>query len=119
DAVGVVSNFSNYGRTAVDVMAPGGKILSAVLNGKWDRLSGTSMASPMVAGVAALIKSKSPDMDIHTLRNAVLNAVTFHESFVKTSATHGEINAYKAVSQLEEGFQVWPSNMTIAGEDSY
>jgi subtilisin family serine protease len=56
-SAGVLSSFSNYGLGVIDVAAPGSAILSTVLNGGYGTSSGTSMASPHVAGVAALLKS--------------------------------------------------------------
>jgi subtilisin family serine protease len=54
------SSFSNFGLNVIDVAAPGSSILSTVLNGNYGLKSGTSMASPHVAGVAALMKSAHP-----------------------------------------------------------
>jgi subtilisin family serine protease len=54
------SSFSNFGLGKIDVAAPGSKILSTMPDGKYALLSGTSMASPHVAGVAALMKSVHP-----------------------------------------------------------
>ncbi len=54
------SSFSNYGLGVIDVAAPGSGILSTVLNGGYGFKSGTSMASPHVTGVAALVKSAHP-----------------------------------------------------------
>lgn len=55
-----LSSFSNRGLNVIDVAAPGSRILSTLPNNTYGLLSGTSMASPQVAGVLALMKSKHP-----------------------------------------------------------
>ena len=54
------SSFSNYGEGVIDVAAPGSSVLSTVVGGGYRLMSGTSMASPHVAGVLALLKSTHP-----------------------------------------------------------
>ncbi|HYU86369.1 MAG TPA: S8 family serine peptidase, partial [Kribbellaceae bacterium] len=61
DQGGAKSSFSNYGLGTIDIAAPGRRILSTVLHGGYGLKSGTSMASPHITGVAALIKSAHPD----------------------------------------------------------
>ncbi len=57
---GAKSGFSNFGLNKIDVAAPGSSILSTIPGGGYGKKSGTSMASPHVAGVAALAKSAHP-----------------------------------------------------------
>lgn len=71
------SSFSNFG-TCLDIFAPGSGILSAWFssNTATATLSGTSMASPHVAGVAALYKQQNPSASSTTVRNAIVNGAT-------------------------------------------
>lgn len=71
------SSFSNFG-TCLDIFAPGSSILSAwyTSNSATATLSGTSMASPHVAGVAALYKQANPSASATTIRNAIVNNAT-------------------------------------------
>src|ERR1044072_4477734 len=71
------SSFSNFG-TCLDLFAPGSSILSsyATSDTATATLSGTSMASPHVAGVAALYKQVNPSASSSTVRNAIVNNAT-------------------------------------------
>ncbi|UOE95774.1 S8 family serine peptidase [Alkalihalobacillus sp. LMS39] len=60
----VITSFSNYGNY-IDVSAPGQSIYSTKINGKYGNFDGTSMAAPVVSGVAALIKSRNPYLSPH------------------------------------------------------
>jgi subtilisin family serine protease len=67
-----ISSYSNFGRSTVQVAAPGAEILSAARDGTWELRSGTSMASPMVAGVAALAASVNPRISPVDLRAVIM-----------------------------------------------
>ncbi|ANH84138.1 peptidase S8 and S53 subtilisin kexin sedolisin [Niabella ginsenosidivorans] len=59
---GIIASFSNYGKRTVDVFAPGVEINCAITGTHTQRASGTSLASPMVAGIAALLRSYFPSL---------------------------------------------------------
>jgi len=84
------SSFSNFG-TCLDIFAPGSSILSAWFSSDTATatLSGTSMASPHVAGVAALYKQANPSASATTVRNAIVNNATTN---VVTNAGTGSPN---------------------------
>jgi len=84
------SSFSNFG-TCLDLFAPGSSILSSwyTSNTATATLSGTSMASPHVAGVAALYKQANPSASATTIRNAIVNNATTN---VVTNAGTGSPN---------------------------
>lgn len=67
------ANFSNYGKKSVDFFAPGVDILSTVPDNKYDTYSGTSMASPAAAGVAALILSYESALNATDLRSLMID----------------------------------------------
>jgi subtilisin family serine protease len=72
----LVADFSNYGKSTVDVFAPGVKIYSTLPGGnKYGYLSGTSMAAPVVTGVAALIRSYYPDLTAQQVKYAIDKSV--------------------------------------------
>ena len=92
-----LASFSNYGAKSVFIAAPGKEILSTWLGGEFREASGTSMATPEVAGVAALVLSTNQKMSVAELRERLKNSVDKLDSLKGKVATGGRINAAKAV----------------------
>ena len=111
----LVGSFSNYGKNTVNFFAPGVRVYSTVPDNKYEYNDGTSMAAPVVSGVAALVWSYFPDLTyielIEILNKSVvkpnvkvLKPGTENElvDFSELSVTGGIINAYKAVTLAQE-----------------
>ena len=112
----LVSSFSNYGKAAVDIFAPGTDIYSTVPGGGYKTESGTSMASPVVAGVAALVMSYYPNLSAADVKRVILESATRMPDrmvarpgasgdvvkFGELSATGGIVNAYAALKLAEQ-----------------
>ena len=78
------ADFSNYGKNTVDVFAPGVQIYSTVSNSAYDAYDGTSMASPVVAGIAALIWSYYPNLTAVQVKQIIESSVVKPEAkFIK------------------------------------
>jgi subtilisin family serine protease len=89
--------FSNYGAKRVHIAAPGAEILSTWLKGEFREASGTSMATPEVAGVAALVLSSEPDLSMKALRERLLKSVDKLDSLNGKVSSGGRVNAARAV----------------------
>jgi len=111
----LVADFSNYGKINVDVFAPGVKIYAPVPHNKYKHLQGTSMASPNVAGVAALIRSYYPKLKAAQVKQILMSSglpikstviMAGDPSIKKTLSdvsTSGKIvNAYNALVMAEK-----------------
>lgn len=70
----MISGFSNYGKVNVDIFAPGGQIYSTMPGNNYKAMGGTSMASPAVAGIAALIRSQYPKLTAPQVKKAILDS---------------------------------------------
>ncbi len=92
-----LASFSNYGAKSVNVAAPGEEILSTWLDHGFSEKKGTSMATPFVAGVAALILSQNPRMSVDDLRAKLLKSVDPIPALKGKVSSGGRINAAKAV----------------------
>jgi subtilisin family serine protease len=106
----LAAGFSNYGKKEVDLFAPGVNVYSSVPGNKYESYSGTSMASPVVAGVAALIMEYYPTLSArqvkYVLENSVLKLSGYQvripgtkmkADFATLSKSQGIVNAYSAL----------------------
>jgi subtilisin family serine protease len=115
----IVAPFSNYGKNLVDVFAPGVDILSTVPGG-YERDSGTSMAAPVVSGLAALLLDYFPNLTGADVKRIILASAVRHTDqmvqkpgggsakFGELSATGGIVNAYAAIKMAMEQSGVRP-----------
>ena len=111
----MLATFSNYGQINVDVFAPGVQVYATVPNNEYQYLSGTSMASPSTAGVAAMIRSYYPELSASQVKHILMNSGTVINFKVIKPGTEDElvelsdlcvsgriVNAYNAVKMAEE-----------------
>lgn len=105
-----VGDFSNYGKKMVSLFAPGVDVYSTVPNNKYKNESGTSMASPSTAGVAALLWSYFPELSALQVKDILLKSTRKFDNlkvikpgskeevlFSDLSSSGGLVNAYEAV----------------------
>ncbi|MCB9252141.1 MAG: S8 family serine peptidase [Flavobacteriales bacterium] len=109
-----MGSFSNYGKKSVDVFAPGVSIYSTIPDSKYASFDGTSMASPVTAGVAALIRSYYPELTASQVRTILMKSVTKVSGKVYYPGTKkltkmknlctskGIVNAYTALKMAEK-----------------
>ena len=97
DRTGQLADFSNYGAASVDLAAPGVDVYSTRPGGAYQTLSGTSMATPHVTGVAGLILSKFPDLTNEQIKARLLNTVVKEDELAGKVASGGRVNAANAL----------------------
>jgi len=85
-----VAMFSDYGKKNVDLFAPGVSIYSTVPGNKYRNLQGTSMASPMVAGVAAMLRSYFPSLTAPQVRDILIKSCTKMKGKVALPGNEGD-----------------------------
>ena len=109
DCNGMAADFSNYGDKLVDVFSPGVAIYSTIPGSKYMLLDGTSMASPVVTGVAALLRSYFPKLTAAQIKNIIDQSAIMPDKQTIIPGTNdkaymnklcksgGIVNAYQAV----------------------
>lgn len=95
-----LASFSNYGVKTVHVAAPGKDILSTWLNGQYREASGTSMATPYVSGVAALIIASDPQISMKNLRARLLGSADSLDQLNGRVETGSRICAANALGNI-------------------
>ena len=108
------SDFSNYGKRMVHIGAPGEDILSCVLKNKYQSYSGTSMATPLVAGVAALYLSEHPDSRPELVINRLMALGKKAKSITNKSISGNIVDAAGIFS--EANTPPYLTSLSIAGK---
>jgi subtilisin family serine protease len=98
-SLGAMSSFSNYGAKSVDIGAPGSGIYSTLPDNKYGAYSGTSMATPHVAGAVALYAATKPGSSAVTIKAAILNSTVPTSSLSNKTVTGGRLDAFGALSK--------------------
>ncbi|HEY0428734.1 MAG TPA: S8 family serine peptidase [Pyrinomonadaceae bacterium] len=97
DRADQLTSFSNFGAKTVHIAAPGKDILSTWLNDEYREASGTSMATPYVSGVGALVLAGEPNLSVEKLRERLLKSVDKLDSLNGKVESGGRLNAAKAL----------------------
>ncbi len=92
DNAALTASFSNYSHREVDVFAPGVNIFSTLPGSTYGNESGTSMASPVTAGVAAVLKSYFPKLTAIDLKRIIMQSAQVHHTKVRMPGTQKEVD---------------------------
>ena len=95
----MVATFSNYGATSVDLFSPGVKIWSTTPLDTYEYLQGTSMASPNVAGVAAMIRSYYPKLSAKQVKQVLMDSGLHSSTPVIVGGEESNIQPFDAISK--------------------
>ena len=89
---------TDYGAASVDIAAPGTYIVSTLPDNDYGFMSGTSMAAPMVTGVAAMLYSYRPELSLQDVKNILLNSSRKSDQLSGKMVSGGILDAYAALS---------------------
>ncbi len=92
-----LASWSNYGATTVDVAAPGVSIYSTIPSSRYGYKSGTSMATPHVAGLAALVKAVNSGYTVAQTKSAIMNGVDTKSGLSGKCVSGGRVNANQTI----------------------
>ncbi|MDR2713479.1 MAG: S8 family serine peptidase, partial [Clostridiales bacterium] len=91
------NEWSCFGAETVHLFAPGDEIYSTLPDNQYGFMSGTSMAAPMVAGVAALLKSREPMLTTQEIKDRILDNVDVKPKLADICISGGRLNAFKVL----------------------
>ena len=92
-----LADFSNFGVISVDLAAPGVDIFSTTPSNNYGFLSGTSMASPHVAGVVSLLLAENPDLTPVEIKNRLIETIDPIPALADITVSGGRLNAFNAL----------------------
>ena len=98
---GSLSSFSNVGKVGVDVASPGSNIYSTINDNKYSMASGTSMAAPNAAGVAAMVMGYYPNLKGASLKKLLMDTVTPVPEFADKMVSGGRLNLKAALEKAK------------------
>lgn len=96
-----IAYFSNYGKTLVDLSAPGVDIYSTLPGNEYATWSGTSMAAPHVAGAAALLIEENSNLSPAEIKAILMNHSDQPEALIDISGSGSRLNLQKALASLQ------------------
>lgn len=102
DQNGALASFSNFGGNTVSIAAPGKNIWSTLPGSKYGADDGTSMATPLVAGVAALLWSQKPSVGYQRVRDAILHGATSSKKLEGKVIGSRFLNASKSIDEIRK-----------------
>jgi thermitase len=109
-------SWSNYGKHSVDLAAPGANIISTVPGNKYSNLSGTSMATPLVSGLVALLLAQDSSLSGQDIRSIIQSTAAKVSIETACNCRVDALEAVKAV--LEKKLTVVPAAATISKEET-
>jgi subtilisin family serine protease len=98
DSLDTLADFSNYGHAATTVAAPGQSIWSTFPNNSYGQLSGTSMSSPHVTGVVALLLANEPQLTPSEVKQRIISTAEPTDALVSKINASGRVNAFNALT---------------------
>jgi len=110
-----LATFSNFGSRTVDLAAPGFQIHSTIRNGQYQAFSGTSMASPFVAGVAGLLLGQNSTLTVSELKAAILDNADPIGALSGRVLTGGRLNAFNSITGITAGAPTTPVTPVVIG----
>lgn len=119
DSVGRLASRSAFGRTGVDLAAPGVNIVTTGSGTSYPTFSGTSAAAPMVAGAAALLLASQPDLTVDQLKGALFSSVDQPAALRGKLVTSVRLNLARAVSSLTNTGGARHSHNRVSREPSH
>ena len=105
--------FSNFGSQRVHIASPGVYIYSTLPNGYFGSMSGTSMAAPFVAGMAAQAMREAPNMTGYQIKQLVMNTAQYYNNLSGKVSSAARINAYNLIINAKSNFS------TLASQPDY